>query len=257
MAISWTHTVEDRLVRLERHQDRLTHKITALAKTIARQEAQTVPVSPAADVTPAATAPAPADPPVITPLAAPIGGGQALGTAGLSMWKPTARHAVSTRGNARILQRVQVLNQSVRNLSHTVQRLETICHLLGQCLTVAVDPHSHPAIHTGGRSGGEPELFRDPDSREDGVQEGGGDGGGLMSALTDLLPAVMQAQAPPAGEGDGDGGGSGLGGQNLIALLGPLLQMMATRSSGSGGGTRLASILGSPAFQQLLGMAGR
>lgn len=253
MSISWTNTIEDRLLRLERRQERLSQKINALASTFAQQEAETVPAPPAPAAAPAATG---------APAAAPIGGGQALAAPGLGMWKP-ARQNSPHHARMRILQRVQSLNDSVRALSHTVQRLEAICHLLGQCITLTVDPEASPALlHTGSHGAGTGEGL----SRTELVtqESGGGNGGALASALTGLLPALLPAQGQGSSAGEGEGGAAGGdqaggdqaggGATSLTALL-PLLQALAARQGD--GGARLANLLGSPAFQQLLGMAGR
>lgn len=254
MTISWTRTIEDRLIRLESSQNRLHQKLTALAGTVARQEADLVPAPPAP--IPAAATPVPA---AAAPAAAPISGGQALAASGLGMWRPSVPYGTSGHGKHRILNRVQNLNQAVRSLSQSVQRLETMCHLLGQCLVVAVDPQpSHLGLLSRPGDDAPEPAEREPGSSaghapdlDAGGDAGAGDAGGL-GALAGLLPLLTQQGSSGAG---GESGETGAGGGNSLAALAPLLQVLLGRQGG--GGARLAGLLNSPALYQLLRMAGR
>lgn len=206
-------------------------------------------------------------------LAAPMAGGG--GT--LAMWRPSRGLSARDRRH-RVLARVDELTETVNTLGAAVQRLQVMCDLLGQCVYMAVDPRA--AAHRARslpRSG--------PGTAGAAAEQGRGGqgadlGAGLADTLIGLLPGLVGQSGqgsqsdgegepgpdgdddPGNGPGNGGGGGdsgsvSGAGGTGQAAALStllPLLQSVASRGGRDDLATRLGAVMGSPAFQQLLGM---
>ncbi|MCG0240087.1 MAG: hypothetical protein L6E13_13140 [Firmicutes bacterium] len=326
MAISWTHTIEERLSRLERRQERLMAKLAALADALRQQPppgtgaAPAGPAAGAGDAQPAASRPSPPSasgapgpaarygpqagpgkgqgsaagapsarvPKDQSPGAAPMAGGQ---VGSLGMWQPSPE-ASAPEHRAEVLRRVDELAAAVQTVSAATQRLQVMCDLLGHCVYVAVDPEaaaqrlqSRGLVSLGGLPA-------------DGSGTPGGTGGptsDLAGALAGLLPGLLAravgqsgsgtgGEPGPEGAADGGAGGSGAlgsggadggggaagdtgggdtgatsgtpGGQEAGPLPGllPLMQAVVARSGGEGAAARLGAVVGSPAFQQLVGM---
>lgn len=225
MAYSWTHTVEERLRRLEQAQEELAREVAALQAAVRGTD----PVPPLA----------------------PMAGGQGT-PAALGLWTPGRGGTMRTRDHRRrVMQRVESLSAAVRALRESAQRLESMCTLLGHCVCLAVDPEHTPSLPNGTGGNG-------------GAGESAGGQQGIWQAVTQLLPALQgsaaqgegRPAASPAPEGErpaGDDGGTVTlhASQGVAALL-PLIQAVLARQGGSEVGARLAALLSSPAMQDLL-----
>nr|PZN36627.1 MAG: hypothetical protein DIU70_14210 [Bacillota bacterium] len=194
---------------------------------------------------------------------------------------------------AEVLRRVDELAAAVQTVSAATQRLQVMCDLLGHCVYVAVDPQaaaqrlqSRGLVSLGGLpADGSTALGGSGGSTSDlagalagllpgllarAVGQGGsGTGGepgpeGAADGGADGSGALGSGGADGGGGAAGETGGSGdagatsgtPGGQEAGPLPGllPLMQAVVARSGGDGAAARLGAVVGSPAFQQLVGM---
>ncbi|BDG59083.1 hypothetical protein [Caldinitratiruptor microaerophilus] len=191
---------------------------------------------------------------------APVAGAQ---VPALGMWRPARGETIRRDRRIQVTERVETLRHHVRVLSQTAQRLESICHLLGECVLLACDPQA-AGRGIASTSTGETGAHGDGEAGKD---SGGGNAG--LGALLSLLPGLLRSGgetggSPEAGGGQGAGApggdgapaaGDGASGEGQMAALIQLLQYLAARSSRTGEDlvSRLAGILGSPAIRGLLG----
>lgn len=174
------------------------------------------------------------------PVPAPVKGAQ---WPALGMWRPGRREPGGRDIRLRVRRRVETLGETVRALRQAVERLESICTLLGECVLLSVDPETSAHRRPGAAA-----------PADGGAPAGQGSAGSdAVGALLALLPALRRSEAGPDGAAAAPGGEAGAGDGDLVALA-QLVQYLSSRAETSGDDAlgRLAAVLASPAFQDLL-----
>lgn len=246
MATTWTHYQEDRLVKLERRQERLSQRLVELTRPLDVTGTELAPVRSVVGTAPGAGAgqfigsgPATADataaketlesvqPRGHSVSLPPLAGGQGPPASGLGLWTPgvQVRHGgIGKGGESRthVMRQLQHMSQTTQNLRNALLKVETIIGLFAQLTHTLQDSRSAlSAAHGHTHSHANPNLGAAMLAGLSGLTGGGALAGlgGMPAAGAVAAPAGVPSAAGFAAGGGATAGTPDAGGAGMAAAL--------------------------------------